>query len=76
MFFLEKHIVIISIKYFKNTIMDKYPLMDLVLTLYDPHFQCEADRLLVILHFLLIQNGFRVVDDVRQVCSFIFKERY
>jgi len=44
--------------------MDMYSLMDLVLTLYDPHFQCKADRLLAIFHFLLIRNGFRVVDDV------------
>jgi hypothetical protein len=56
--------------------MDNYPLMDLVLALYDLHFQCEADGLLVIFHFLLIRSGFRVVDYVRQVCSFIFKERY
>lgn len=34
-----------------NTVVNNYPLMDLVLALYTPYFRCKADRLLVIFHF-------------------------
>ena len=76
--FSEKYIANISVKY--SIIMDDdamctYPGMDLVLTLYTPCFQCKADRLLVMFHFLMIKNGYKVLDEVRQVCSFIFERK-
>ena len=76
--FLEKYIANVSIKYsiiMDNTAMNKYPRMDLVLTLYTPYFQCKADRLWVMFHFLMIQKGYKVFDEVRQVCSFIFERK-
>ena len=49
--------------------------MQLVLTLHEPYFTCEADRFIVLLHFLMVQNGYRVIDDIRQGSFFIFQER-
>ncbi len=55
--------------------MDKHPLMELVITLYEPYYKCKDDRLLVMFHFLMIQHGYRVADNIRQVSFFIFKDR-
>ena len=68
--FLENYIANISIKYsiiMHNTAMNKYPRMDLVLTLYTPYFQFKADRLVVMFHFLMNQNGYKVFDEARRV---------
>ena len=76
--FLEKYIANISIKY--SIIMDDdakctYPGMDLVLSLYRRYFQCKADRLVVMFHFLMIQKGYKLFDKDGQVCPFILERK-
>jgi hypothetical protein len=57
--------------------MEKYPLLETVLLFYynkqNKNWQDEGDQLIVLIHYFMINNGFRIFIDQQTVSFFFFK---